>query len=496
MAIGIFTSAGFTSLAGVAQIASAALVEVRKESDNTLAPLFADVNGTTPISNPLTADSEGQFSFYAAGLGRGYKVTVTKGASVRVLRNVAIGTGAEYDISDIIGPKLNSSTLALFLTSLGLGTADTPSFAQLALAGDPVSNLQAATKQYVDTLAFGLDAKPSVRVATTGNISLSGEQTIDGVLTALSRVLVKDQAAPAQNGVYVSAAGAWVRSIDIDIWTEVPGAFVFVEAGTINADSGWLSTADQGGTLNTTAITWVQFHGPTLWQPRDADLTAIAALTSAADQLPYATGAQAWALTTLTATARTLLDDTSVTAMRATLQIAGKESIPVPCTGMTPRSANGCAPIALSTGAANQPDVPFMAFDGAAKEYASFLMRMPKSWNESTITVAFDWRRASGTGAANVVWGVRAAAVSDNETPAITFGSDATVTDAASTTTANFNLSGETAACTIAGSPAEGDLVFFEVFRDGAAGGDTLDAVDAWLTGVTLFITLNETNDA
>lgn len=174
----------------------------------------------------------------------------------------------------------------------------------------------------------------------------------------------------------------------------------------------------------------------------------------------------------------------------------GKVSLPFPAEALSPRSANGCATLATSNGASNQPDVPYLAFDGAAKEYARFYFRMPKSWNEGTITASFCWRRASGTGAANVVWGIRGAAVSDNETPAITFGSDATVTDAASTTTANFNNSGETGACTIAGSPAAEDLVFFEVFRDGASGSDTLDAVDAWLTAISLHITVDAIHDA
>lgn len=174
----------------------------------------------------------------------------------------------------------------------------------------------------------------------------------------------------------------------------------------------------------------------------------------------------------------------------------GKTAFPIDAGGMSPRATNGCATIATTSGAADQPDVPYLAFDGAAKEYAGFRFRMPKGWDEGTITVAFDWRRAAGTGAANVVWGVRAVAISDNESPAANFGSDATVTDAASTTTANFNLSGETGACTVGGSPSEGDLVFFEVFRDGAAGADTLDGVDAWLTGITLYLTMNQLSDA
>lgn len=121
---------------------------------------------------------------------------------------------------------------------------------------------------------------------------------------------------------------------------------------------------------------------------------------------------------------------------------------------------------------------------------------MPKSWDLGTVTAKVAYRRASGTGAANTVWGVRAVAVANNASPAAAFGSNATATSVASTTTANFVFSPETGACTIAGSPTAENLVFFEVFRDGGAAGDTLDAVDAWLTGVTLYITTNAINDA
>jgi len=112
-------------------------------------------------------------------------------------------------------------------------------------------------------VAQGLDAKQSVKAATAGaNITLSGTQTVDGVaLVANDRCLVKDQTTTANNGIYIVAAGAWTRATDMDAWTEVPNAYAFVEQGTINADTGWVCTSDQGGTLGTTAITWTQFTG-------------------------------------------------------------------------------------------------------------------------------------------------------------------------------------------------------------------------------------------
>lgn len=128
---------------------------------------------------------------------------------------------------------------------------------------DPTAAQDAATKNYVDLTVQGLDPKASVKAASTANIaSLSGAMTIDGVaLVAGDRVLVKDQTTTSANGVYVVAAGAWARADDLSTWAEHVAAYLFVEQGTVNADVGFLCTVDAGGTLGTTAITFVQFNG-------------------------------------------------------------------------------------------------------------------------------------------------------------------------------------------------------------------------------------------
>lgn len=173
----------------------------------------------------------------------------------------------------------------------------------------PVSGTDAANKTYVDNTTQGLDAKPSVRAASTANIAaLSGTGTFDGIaLIAGERILVKDQTTQSANGIYVVAAGAWSRATDMDSWAEVPSAYVWVEQGTAQADTGWVVTADQGGTLGTTNITWTQFSGA-------GQITAGAGLTKTGNTIDVVAGD-----TSLTVAADSVAVNTGVIATVASL---------------------------------------------------------------------------------------------------------------------------------------------------------------------------------
>jgi hypothetical protein len=133
--------------------------------------------------------------------------------------------------------------------------------------GTPSADADAATKAYVDSVAQGLDTKASVVAATTTNGTLAtafaNGQVVDGVTLATgNRILIKNQTDATTNGIYtVNASGAPTRSTDMDLGSEFPSAYVFVEQGTTNADTGWVCTNNSPVTLGSTNITWAQFSG-------------------------------------------------------------------------------------------------------------------------------------------------------------------------------------------------------------------------------------------
>lgn len=204
----------------------------------------------------------------------------------------------------------------------GTGTVDVAS-KRITNVATPTSGTDAVNKNYVDNLSSGLDAKYSVRAATTaaGTLATSFENgdTIDGVTLATgNRILIKNQAAPADNGIYVvNSSGAPTRAADMDHWDDVPGAYVWVEEGTTLADTGWLCTSNQGGVIGANAINWVQFSGSATFTASDGvtkvgndfrlninGLTADTAITKATDVVAIYDGANkkiTWAnvLTTL-----------------------------------------------------------------------------------------------------------------------------------------------------------------------------------------------------
>lgn len=202
-----------------------------------------DADGSASFDGSANADIAITLDTVNANVGTFTKVTVNaKGLTT---------AASQASLSDLSSPSGDFSFANHKLTNLA----------------DPVSDQDAATKYYVDSVAQGLDVKASVVAATTGNITLSGAQTIDGVsVVAGNRVLVKNQSAPANNGIYVVDSGSWTRSADANTWSELVSAYTFVEQGNTYADTGWVCTVNAGGTLGTDPVTWSQFSGAGTYQ--------------------------------------------------------------------------------------------------------------------------------------------------------------------------------------------------------------------------------------
>jgi hypothetical protein len=170
----------------------------------------------------------------------------------------------------------------------------------------------------------------------------------------------------------------------------------------------------------------------------------------------------------------------------------GKQSIWIPATAMVPRVTNGPSAGIVET-STNKNILATLDFDTTTQEFASFSIRMPKSWDEGTVTFIPVWSHASAATNFGVVWGLDAVAKSDNDAGDAAFGTAQTSADTGGTTDRMYQ-GPESSAITIAGSPATGDFVEFRIHRDPSNGSDTL-ATDARLHGILILYTIDALKD-
>lgn len=288
-------------------------------TDTTRAPLASPALTGTPTSTTAAADTNTtQIATTAYVVGQA-------SATAPVMDGTAtVGTSLKYARADHVHPTDTSRSPAAgssSITTVGTITSGTWNATDVALgAGGTNASLTAAnggvvysnatamaitaagtqdqvlksngaaapTWQTLD-LTYMPDAayKKSVKAATTANITLSAPQTIDGIaVVAGDRVLVKNQTAAAENGIYIVQAAGWTRATDADTISEVAGATVNVDAGTQGSQL-WSNNLKTTDTLGTTAMVWTRLLNTgdvgSVVQGYNATLAAVAGGTYTGD---------------------------------------------------------------------------------------------------------------------------------------------------------------------------------------------------------------------
>lgn len=213
--------------------------------------------------------------------------TVATLSGAQTLTNKTI-SGANNTLTNIANASLTNSSVTVGTTAIALGASSLTlgGLTSVAVTQDPTQALQLATKQYVDAVAEGLHVHAACAAATTGTLaSITGGTvtynngtagvgatlTLSVALTVLDgytllngdRVLVKNEAAQANNGIYTWATGGTVltRATDFDTAAEMAsGDFTFVSNGTLYGSTGWVQT-DPVTIVGTSPVIWIQFSG-------------------------------------------------------------------------------------------------------------------------------------------------------------------------------------------------------------------------------------------
>lgn len=181
--------------------------------------------------------------------------------------------------------------------------------------------------------------------------------------------------------------------------------------------------------------------------------------------------------------------------------VVGKQSIWFPVDALSPAisASRGCAAAQSVETTAGRPDMRVMDFDSATQEYAQWNYAFPNRWNRGTVTFRAYWTTAAGrtAGLDGVVWGLQAVAVSADDTIDVAYGTEVVVGVDAAQTEEDIWMTAESAAVTIAGTPAKQDVVFFQISRvvGSTSPLDDMD-IDARLIGVKVFWTSDALNDA
>ena len=369
---------------------------------------------------------------------------------------------------------------------------------------DASQYIQGASATVLDIAATDEIELTATLIEVVGNATVSGTLGVTGVTTSNAGVVVDN----------ITIDGTEIDLSSGDLLVDVAGDITLdAGGGNVKIAVGGTDILDIANSSNNVIIKPVVDAKDIIFQQRDG--TEVARIEDNAT-FNVVTGKLAINGTAVTSTAAELnlldgvsglvqADLTKLAAVDSTaaelnkldgvgvLKQAGKETMWVPASAMYPSTSNGADPQQVET-TSGRPDMKVLDFDKASDEFAQFSVAFPKSWNEGTVSFQFYWTPA-GTSTGNCAMALQGVACGDSDTIDIAYGTAITVLDAGIGTIEDQQVSPESGAITIAGSPAVNQLVYFQLFRDANDNNDVFDQ-DCRLIGIKIFFTTDAANDA
>lgn len=354
-------TAAATSATNAASSATAASGSASAASGSASAAASSATAASSSASSASTsATNAGNSATAAAGSAAAAAATA---ASLGAISTAAYATlDTDTALAANSDTKVASQKAAKTYADTKIAASALDTDATLAANSSSKVPSQSAVKAYIDNAIAGVKWKDSVRAATTANGTLASAfangQAVDGVtLVTGDRILLKNQSAGAENGIYVvNASGAPTRATQADTGAEIKQAAVFVEEGSTNADTGWVLTNNGTITLGSTALTFVQFSGAgaysatgglglsgTQFSITDTILNAFRGLSAAANKIAYFTSSTAMTLADVSSAGLAMLSAASATAQTALLNAFTGDSGSGGVKGMVPAPGAGDA---------------------------------------------------------------------------------------------------------------------------------------------------------
>jgi len=370
------------------------------------------------------------------------------------------------------GNDANSNSLAytvgqidVFLNGVRLAAADITATNGTAVvlgvgaeAGDTLNINAFGTFSVTDTLAVRGDFDYT---ATAGQTTFTGSDNDSQTMAYVA----------GRIDVYLNGS----HLMDTDDYVATNGTSVVLQAGSQVGDTLQVITHGTVNLISHIPDAAIDMNGLELILDADGD-TSITADTD--DQIDFkVSGSDVLSLTA-----------TGISGSA----VVGKQTMWIPAAAMYPNTTAGCdalAQVELSNG----PEIKVLDFATAADDFAQFTVAFPKLWNEGTVTFQAFFT-VTGTNTGTVAWGLSGVAFADSGDINTAFGTNVVATAKAHSGTSNdLDVSAESGAVTIAGSPSVNELVFFQIMRDVSA--DNQSAA-ARLLGIKLFFTTDALTDA